>query len=210
MISTNSREKKNFIEKYIQNNKCKFFNYEIIILKNKGRDVLPFIIQLKNNFKKYKYVCHIHTKKSLHARMGDEWRNYLLYNLLGNKEIISDILSDFENNDKLGLIFPPIYYKILLFFNCEISKSNLYKMNYLIKQIYPHIKIIDKISEFPAGNMFWARISAIYQIFNINIEKKFPNELGQLDFTIMHAIERIWTYLAKLNGYYYKNIFKHS
>ena len=209
-ISTNSIEKKNIIEKYIQKNICKFINYEILVLNNKGRDVLPFIIQLKTIFHNYKYICHIHTKKSLHSKMGDEWRDYLLYNLLGNKEIISDILSDFENNNKLGLIFPRIYYKIFLFFNCEISKSNLKKMNYLIKQIYPHMKISDKISEFPAGNMFWARISAIYQIFNINIEKRFPKELGQLDFTLMHAIERIWTYLTKINGYYYKNIFKHS
>ena len=210
-ISTTSKEKKNIIEKYIKKNSCKLlYNYEILVLENKGRDVLPLIIQLKKIYHKYRFICHIHTKKSLHSKMGDEWRNYLFNNLLGSKDIISEILTDFENNDKLGLIFPKIYYKLLLFFNCEISKSNIKKMNYLIKQIYPHVKIIDRITEFPAGNMFWGRISAIYQIFNINIEKKFPKEFGQLDFTIMHAIERIWAYLTKLNGYYYRNIFKHS
>ena len=208
-ISTDSNKKKDIIEKYIKKNFSKSINYEILVLKNKGRDVLPFIIQLKNLFKKFKYICHIHTKKSLHSNMGNEWRNYLIFNLLGNKDIISDILTDFETNNKLGLIFPQIFYKILLFFNMKIVKSNLNKMNYLIKQIDPKIKIKDKISEFPAGNMFWARTSAIYQIFKINIQKNFPNELGQLDFTIMHAIERIWTYLTKLNGYYYKIIFKH-
>lgn len=211
-ISTDSNYKKDFIEKYINhlNNKSiNIINYELIVIKNKGRDVLPFIIQLKNNFKKFKYICHIHTKKSLHSNIGDEWRRYLLFNLLGNNEIISEILTDFENNNKLGLIFPEIYYKIMMFFNTGISKSNLNKMNYIIKKIFPKVKIIDKFSEFPAGNMFWARISAIYQIFIINIEKKFPNELGQLDFTLMHAVERIWPYLTKLNGYYYKHIFKY-
>ena len=61
--------------------------------------------------------------------------------------------------------------------------------------------------EFPAGNMFWAKIQAIYQIFNIKI--LYPKELNQTNDTIMHGIERIWLYLVKLNGYYYKTIFKH-
>ena len=56
--------------------------------------------------------------------------------------------------------------------------------------------------------MFWARIDAIHQIFKIKFTNKFPEELGQLNKTIMHAIERIWLYLVKLNGYYYKVIFK--
>ena len=54
--------------------------------------------------------------------------------------------------------------------------------------------------------MFWARIKAIYQIFNLRLE--FPDELGQTNETIMHAIERIWLYIVKLNGYSYKTIFK--
>ena len=103
-ISTTSKEKKNIIEKYIKKNSCKLlYNYEILVLENKGRDVLPLIIQLKKIYHKYRFICHINTKKSLHSKMGDEWRNYLFNNLLGSKDIISEILTDFENNDKLGL-----------------------------------------------------------------------------------------------------------
>jgi rhamnosyltransferase len=61
---------------------------------------------------------------------------------------------------------------------------------------------------FPAGDMFWARTEAIYQIFEIKFINKFPKELGQLNKTFMHAIERLWLYIIKLNGYYYKTIFK--
>ena len=56
--------------------------------------------------------------------------------------------------------------------------------------------------------MFWARTEAIHQIFEIKFYNKFPKEAGQLNKTIMHAIERIWIYLVKLNGYCYKTIFK--
>ena len=54
--------------------------------------------------------------------------------------------------------------------------------------------------------MFWARTKAIYQIFNEKIIKLAPRERGQIDITILHAIERFWVYLVKLNGFYYKTI----
>ena len=44
---------------------------------------------------------------------GFKWRNYLYENLIGSKELISEILSDFENHDKLGIIFPETFYEAL-------------------------------------------------------------------------------------------------
>ena len=63
-ISTISFKKKN-IEKYVKNY-SKANKYEIMIVENRGRDILPFITQMKFKIKKYKYFCHIHTKKSKH------------------------------------------------------------------------------------------------------------------------------------------------
>lgn len=83
-------------------------------------------------------------------------------------------------------------------------------MNYLIRKIAPNYKIIETISDFPAGNMFWARTIVIYQIFEKNIWKRFPKEKRQIDSTLMHAIERIWPYFVKLNGYYYKKFLNNS
>ena len=79
-------------------------------------------------------------------------------------------------------------------------------MNFILQKIFKGFKIGYKL-DFPAGNMFWAKTKAIYQIFNIRL--KYPKELNQTNETIMHGIERIWLYLVKLNGYYYKTIFKH-
>ena len=76
----------------------------------------------------------------------------------------------------------------------------------ILRRIFKKIKIGVKLV-IPAGNMFWAKTKAIYQIFNIRL--RFPKELNQTNDTIMHGIERIWLYLVKLNGYYYKAILKH-
>ena len=40
--------------------------------------------------------------------------------------------------------------------------------------------LINIVVIFPAGDMFWARTEAIYQIFEIKFINKFPKELGQL------------------------------
>ena len=206
-ITTTSSEKKKYIEKNIKNY-SKHNNYEILVLENKGRDVLPLIIQFKRVYKKYKYFCHIHSKKTeASPKRGYLWRRYLFDNLLGSKEIISEILTNFENNNKLGFIFPETYIELIKYF-FHIDMNNIKYLNYLLNYIFPGYRI-GGFEEFPAGNMFWARVDAVYQIFEGNIlEQGTPKERGQLDSTILHAVERIWTYIVQLNGYSYSKTFR--
>ena len=210
-ISTTSEEKKVFIKKCLMKSTAN--KYEIQIFENQGRDVFPLIKQMKGKIKGYKYICHIHTKKSVHKKgLGTNWREYIYENLIGNKEIISEILYDFETYEKLGFIFPEAYYDIIKGLkdfeniNLALHIHNKKYITFLLKKIFGKYKFDEKIV-FPVGNMFWAKTKAIYQIFNLRL--KFPKELNQDNKTIMHAIERIWIYLVKLNGFYYKTIFKH-
>ena len=205
-ITTTSLEKFKIIKKYVKKF-SKSYKYYIKIVKNKGRDVLPLLIQMKNNIKKYKYICHIHSKKRINTNFGENWRKYLYENLLGNSEIISDILNDFENTKKLGFIFPETFYPLRKFASILRKKEKKY-IDLILNKIFPGYKIGKKF-DFPVGNMFWAKVKAIHDIFELNnIEYLFPKELNQLDGTIMHGIERVWLYLVKINGYYYKKIFK--
>ena len=212
-VTTISEDKKIYIKQILEQY-SKANNFRVDVVENKGRDVLPFIIQMKNIFKKYKYVCHIHSKKTLKfPEAGLLWRRYLYNNLLGNKDIISEIINDFEKQTNLGFIFPETYYSIIKGVNNFESidfkhhKENIKYINFVFSQMFGKYKIGKKLI-FPTGDMFWARIKAIYQIFEIKFINKFPKELGQLNKTVMHAIERIWLYLVKSNGYYYKTIFK--
>ena len=207
-ITTPSEENKNIISKYLElNNKAE--KYEILIAKNIGRDVVPFINQLSKVYKQYKYFCHIHTKKTKYAPLGDRWRRYLYNNLLGSKETISEILYKFETNEKLGVIFPDNYY-CLTDSMYIISNGNMFILNHLLKDIFYNYKL-DKTPDYAAGNMFWARVSAVYQVFEKvdYINYYCPRESGQTFHTIMHAIERIWVIVAQLNGYNYTTIFKY-
>ena len=58
---------------------------------------------------------------------------------------------------------------------------------------------------FPAGDMFWARTGAVEKLFSLNLRSDdFPEEAGQVEGTLMYAIERIWLYLAESQGFGWK------
>ena len=203
-ISTNTLMKKKFIEDYVKaHSKANF--YEVMVTENRGRDMLPLLFQLKNRIHYYKYLCHIHTKKSNFTEFGQIWREYLYENLLGSRELISEILHIFEENDKIGFIYPEIFYKStrLPFI---LNKNNTNYLNYFINKMFPGSKVGKEI-KFPLGNMFWARIDAIEDAFShkyVYMLNKYEAE--QCNIT-HHANEAIWLYFVKQKGYYFKTIF---
>ena len=205
-ISTDTKQKKKLIQKYT-NLYSKANKVYIKIFKNKGRDILPFLIQIGEVIHKYKYLCHLHSKKTWYSpALGKKWRIYLFNNLLETTEIISQILFDFESNDKLGFIFPQNYYKILKY-TMFVKPKEKEKMKYLLSKIIPGHKFSDKYFDFPAGDMFWARTKAIFQIFKKNLRHSIPNEKGSKH--ILYAIERFWLFIVKVNGYYYKKYYNY-
>lgn len=202
-ITTNTLEKKKIIKEYIKKySKANIF--EIKLVKNKGRDILPLLIQMRDVINKYKYFCHIHTKKTLqNPKYGFFWRKYLYKNLLGSVDIISKILSEFEKENKLGFLFPEAFYEAKES-ELKLDQILINSMNYLIYKMFKEYQI-GQILDFPAGDMFWAKTKAVYQIFKINLSKDIYME-GKGPQTLLFAIERIWLYIVKYNGYYYKKI----
>lgn len=110
----------------------------------------------------------------------------------------------------MGFIFPETYQDAFLSYGNILTHKDKKNMINILKILFPKKKFkIGNIIDFPEGNMFWAKTEAIHQIFNLEIEKYFPKKKGQNEGTIIHGIERIWLYIVKLNGFYYKKIFKH-
>lgn len=202
-ISTDSCDKANEIVKLID---CKSNanKIEISVMENRGRDVAPFLIQISPVIKKYKYFLHLHTKKSLHSSFGDEWRLYLYEKLVGNKETVENILNDFDKNNSLGIIYPEVFSGVKSALDNE-DGNKIYLDELFDKLKIENIKVAK--DEFPVGDMFWGRVEAVKNIFEYNFKyKDFPKEQGQLDGTIMHAVERSWCKIAKANGYKYSKI----
>ena len=193
---------------YIKNN-SNINNFEFKLFFNKRKSLLAFFSDFKNKSKIYKYICNINFVTYKNINYFEEWKIYLHNNLLGNSRIVSEIIADFENNNKLGLIFPEKYYKSLIHFSDDINNLDLKYLNFILKKIYClnlNINISEEFFDFPEGNMFWAKVSAIYPIFDL-----YSNAAATKNFNLIlnNNLEKIWVYLTKFNGFLYKKIYKH-
>jgi len=170
-------------------------NYEgniisIEIITNLGRNIKPFIDTYKYNIKdKYKYVGHLHTKKSSYECpiMGKTWANSIFNNLLGSPSnpMLDLILGSMEEEDcNIGIVIPEDPNIIGWDGNLEVAQK-------LIDKLHPKNKLPDSFL-FPIGAMFIARSDAINFIENLNLtESDYPKEPVPRDGTILHAIERL-------------------
>lgn len=205
-VSTDSNYKAEYIKQAFAEKRALHHclrNLHVAVFDNRGRDVIPFLKQMRPVFAQYKYICHLHTKKSKHNSIGDQWRRYLLKNLMGSEAIVDDVLYLMESDPAVGIVYPETFAAIKPFMVWGSDKKNAErlaeKMGVEIKMELVHGK--DQVI-FPAGDMFWAKTDAVRQILgHAFAEEDIPEEKGQTDGTIMHAVERLWSYTAAFNGY---------
>ncbi len=88
---------------------------------------------------------------------------------------------------------------MILFASC-IRRSRSSAKNLLNLAARLNCKITFRES-FVAGSMFWFRPSALQNLYQLFVQGlEFEPELGQVDGTIAHAIERIVCIAAKAAG----------
>ena len=205
-ISTDTDKKVNIIQNKF-NKRCKnAHGVYVQRFENRGRDVAPFIEQMKDVISKYEYILHIHTKKSVeNDGYRDDWRKYLYKHLLGSTGNIVRVFNEFVADKKLGMIFPVTFVPVvpLMIWGSDLQQGKKNVLGFL-ERIGIEMTLSDK-PEFAAGNMFWARTESIKKAFVSGIEQhNFPIECGQVDMTLAHAIERAWVYVAKDAGYTFR------
>jgi lipopolysaccharide biosynthesis protein len=168
-------------------------NAVLFSCENRGRDILPFLEMMKViDERKYKYICKIHTKKSLHRVDGDQWRNHLIQSLIGSQERISKAKKLLSSDTGIVVardnIFP---YQLWIGSNMAMIKAFAKKAN---------IQVPDDFT-FPAGSMFWFKPELMKPLIQYMESSEFVFEEGQIDGTIAHAGERIFGLLCAIKGY---------
>lgn len=173
---------------------------EIVCVPNRGRDIAPLLVTFRQELLELDIVGHLHSKKSLHAgSLQNRWRGYLVESLLGDRNRIAWQLGMFAAEPTLGMIYPESHETVPLWGHTWLGNVADARglANRIGFSIDPHAYI-----DFPAGSMFWARIDAIRPLLSLALPlDAFPEEQGQLDGTLQHALERMFVSVARASGY---------
>ena len=180
----------------------------ICVVPNLGRDVLPFIKVSKHLIRLgYENVLKIHSKKSTHRDDGSQWLMDIIDPIVPkDKKLLYQIIKTLD--DPNTSIIGPAGQYISLPVNFDANSRQILS---LIEDLFDK-KTRDMISDerseygFFAGTMFWARLDSISSVIARKYKvSDFDMEGGQIDGTLPHALERVFTLNAELNG---KNIFE--
>ena len=174
-----------------------FEDVRLYKVENRGRDVLPFLqIMRLIGTQHYRYLCKLHTKKSVTIDNGDAWRKLLYFDLVGSQEIVTQTLQRFETESDTGIITG----KNLVLSALRFNFGNMERVQALCEEAgLPFTSNFD----FPAGTMFWIRPQILEPLVSLFEEGKlsFEPEQGQTDHTMAHAIERFIGLLCHIDGY---------
>jgi lipopolysaccharide biosynthesis protein len=171
---------------------------DVRLAPNRGRDIAPKLIAFADVHARFRYVLHVHSKRSAHDPGLSRWCEFLLENLLGSSETVSSIFEIFARFPNVGLVssqhFEPLRHGISWGDNFALAETLAARMGIDIK--------LDQALDFPSGSMFWARSAALKPLLDLQLRvAEFPDELGQLDGTLAHAIERLYYFTCERAGF---------
>ena len=172
----------------------------VAVVENRGRDIGPLFFAFGDELKRYDFIAHIHSKKSLYNNGAtDGWLEYLLDSLLGSGERIRRIFTLLAGEEKIGFVYPQNFFKVPYVANTWLGNLGLGRAWCARLGIDP---VPNGYFDFPAGSMFWARREALAPLFETGIGvDNFPEERGQTDETLAHCLERLFVLVVKKQGF---------
>ncbi|QXO93524.1 hypothetical protein KSK55_09015 [Methanospirillum purgamenti] len=201
LISVTQHEHKQVITEKLK--QIPHLEYSIIrVVENRGRDLAPLFVEFESIIREYDYICHIHTKKSLYSgKEQKNWRKHLFEGVLGSEQLIRAIFTAFLKDPKLGIIYPEIFPELTYIACTWLSNKNLGSIiaNRLNIQFDPDIYF-----DYPIGSIFWIKREALEPLLDLNLQlTDFPEESGQNDGTLQHALERCFVLSAQSKGFHH-------
>ena len=168
----------------------------ILVVDNRGRDVFPFLQALRvGTGMGYRYGCKIHSKKSLHLANGAAWRRKLVDNLLA-PEVLEGLRDSFFASTEPGLAAKEESLMTLT------DPATVLHSQQRMRELSDTWKMTSSLQgDFVAGTMFWFGFEAL-AVVNASILDfdEFEPELGQIDGTLAHALERMFLTIVEQSG----------
>jgi glycosyltransferase involved in cell wall biosynthesis len=160
---------------------------QTLLVPNRGRDIGPLLVDLREPLKGYDIVGHLHGKRSLDVGgdVGARWFSFLADTLIGSDNgVFGQIIGKFEKQPGLGLVFAEDAHNVGWSDNRPFAEK-------LAERTKPKLDLPSH-PFFPLGTMFWARHEALRPLWNANItQDELPIEPLPYDGSVLHALERM-------------------
>lgn len=171
--------------------------YEIRVFENRGRDILPFLKIARELLDSgHEFVLKLHTKRSLHRADGDRWRKELLNNLTADGRALK-LIDALQHAPQVGLVGPSSHILPV----DDYLGANRHE----VASLATRMGSLDEPSQrhrFVSGSMFIVRLPAVLPLLELDLfESDFASELGQIDGTMAHAVERAFGISVVVAGY---------
>lgn len=209
-ITTDTVGKKRFFEKVFSDTKLK--SVDIHIVKNLGRGEGALLVGMKKIIMNYDVALIMHDKSSPYEGASNytisHGFSYKVYeNMTKSSDYVNNILNLFTDNERLGILIPPEPNHALYdsaFADLWTNPNNFTNTQKLLNKIGCSIELTKNQQPiFPVGGMFWCRPKSLKKMFDYDWKyNDFPAEPIKTDGTLLHAIERSYSYIAQDAGYY--------
>lgn len=179
---------------------------EISKAPNRGRDIAPWVLGMRQIQDCYDFFAHIHGKVSSYCEYGAQWRRYLLGALLSPDQARA-VFDCFYLDKDIGVMFPEPMPRLVEELSLRQSPMLTYNIQFgIIRNLLDRMGITQPylLSDlfYSLGSMYWYRPEGVRQLFSFPLSiEEFPEEPFPIDQTIAHAIERIFPFIAQCNGF---------
>lgn len=207
LITTNTAEKKAAIESVFST--LGAHQVTVIQIENRGRDNSALLVGFAPYLEQYDVVCFAHDKKVSqldYQAQGRTFSEHCYQNVLKSKAFVTNVLHTFGENPHLGLLVPPppyasVYYNTLGISDWGPNYENTVELYHKLNLTVPISREIDPVAPF--GSVFWFRTAAFKRLYACGWHyEDFPEEPVDFDGTLLHALERIYPFVAQQEGYY--------
>ncbi len=189
-----------------------FSHFEVRVVKDRGRSESALLVECRDVIieKNYDYICFAHDKKSRHMYPGTIASGFsykCLENVLKSEGFVNNVINLFEKNPRLGFLAPPPPFHSAfeghLAQKAYISEPDFRLLEKLLSELDIQPPVAQDDIFVALGSTFWFRPQALKKLFEYPWSyKHFPREPVEPHHTILHAIERIHTYVAQAAGFY--------
>ena len=179
----------------------------VMVAQNRGRDMSALLVEMRPYLYDYDFVGFCHDKRAHKGEpitVGMSFQELTVENVIASTAYIENIFSVFEEYPEIGFLSPPQphHANYSMWLGSDAWPGNQETVTELAIQLQLNVDISEEKPLLALGSAFWCRREALAPLLDYPWEyKDFPPEPCPINGALIHALERIFPFVAQQQGY---------